>query len=251
MKIIGLNINGGRVGWHTFEEFFTRYHDVDIFCFQEMINGGEKLFPKVAQDLSLDGVEYQLWAKTQNFLFEHKGFFRPAFYNFFGQAILIKNTWSISGEGEWYVYQKPGYASSTMVGDYARNCSYVTFKTGKGLRTVINVHCLWDRGGKEDTSARLQQSAKIIEFTNTLDHPYIIIGDFNLEPNTESLKMLENQGLRNLIVENNIQSTRTPLYTKPGKFADYALVSKGIVVNDFRVLPDILSDHSPLYLDCV
>jgi endonuclease/exonuclease/phosphatase family metal-dependent hydrolase len=187
---------------------------------------------------------------VQDFFPSHQGFFHPAFYKFFGQAILVNRAYEIVSEGEKYVYQIPGYASSTVVRDHARNFDYITFKTDGGLRTVINVHCLWNKSGKGDTPARLEQSQKIIEFTQTLDHPYIIIGDFNLEPNTESLRMLENEGLHNLIIENSIQSTRTLLYTKPGKFADYALVSRGITINEFKVLPDVLSDHSPLYLEC-
>ena len=74
-------------------------------------------------------------------------------------------------------------------------------------------------------------------------------GDFNLLPDTQSIKKLENFGLRNLVKEYNITSTRTSFYTKSEKFADYAFVSSEIAVKDFKVLPDEVSDHSPLYLE--
>jgi len=77
----------------------------------------------------------------------------------------------------------------------------------------------------------------------------VLCGDFNLLPDTESLKRLEGIGLRNLIKEYGITSTRTSFYDKPAKFADYALVSEGIEVKDFKILPDEVSDHSPMYLE--
>ena len=83
----------------------------------------------------------------------------------------------------------------------------------------------------------------------TLSNPYVMCGDFNLLPNTQSIKKLEDFGLRNLIKENNITSTRTSFYTKTEKFADYALLSDEIDIKDFKVLPDEVSDHSPLYLE--
>ena len=55
--------------------------------------------------------------------------------------------------------------------------------------------------------------------------------------------------MRNLIAEFGITSTRSSLYTKPLRFADYMFVSNGIEVKDFKVLPDEVSDHLALYLE--
>ena len=61
--------------------------------------------------------------------------------------------------------------------------------------------------------------------------------------------MFEKLGLRNLVKENGVTSTRTSLYSKPEKFADYAFVSPGIEVADFKILPDEMSDHVPMYTE--
>ncbi len=74
-------------------------------------------------------------------------------------------------------------------------------------------------------------------------------GDFNLLPDTQSIQILEDTGLRNLIKETGVTSTRTSHYTKPEKFADYAFVSKNLNIKEFKVLPDEVSDHSPLCLE--
>ena len=61
--------------------------------------------------------------------------------------------------------------------------------------------------------------------------------------------MLEEEGLRNLIAEHGVTSTRTTLYPRAESFADYVLVSAGVDVLEFRVLPDEVSDHAPLLLE--
>lgn len=55
--------------------------------------------------------------------------------------------------------------------------------------------------------------------------------------------------MHNLISEYNVTSTRSSLYTKEEKFADYTFISKGIAVQGFRVLQDVVSDHLPLLLE--
>ena len=86
------------------------------------------------------------------------------------------------------------------------------------------------------------------DFLNTLDAPVILCGDFNLRPDTESIKILE-ENMHNLVKDYNIQSTRTSLYPKAERFADYILTSNEIIVQDFKVLPDEVSDHSPLWVE--
>ena len=108
---------------------------------------------------------------------------------------------------------------------------------------------MWNGKGKTDSDARLMQSSNIINTLKDLEGEIVLCGDFNLRPDTESLAMIENFGLRNLIKENGVTSTRTALYKKEEEFADYTLVSKGVTVREFKVLPDEVSDHNAMYLD--
>ena len=94
-----------------------------------------------------------------------------------------------------------------------------------------------------------ERMKKIAELIKTIEGEVVICGDFNLLPDTKSIKMLEEAGLVNLIKEYRITSTRTSLYSKSEKFADYIFVSKGVSVKDFKVLSDEVSDHTPLYLE--
>jgi endonuclease/exonuclease/phosphatase (EEP) superfamily protein YafD len=57
--------------------------------------------------------------------------------------------------------------------------------------TVVNFHGLWNGKGKTDTPDRIAQSQNILRFLEGVDGEIILCGDFNLLPDTESLRMFE------------------------------------------------------------
>jgi endonuclease/exonuclease/phosphatase family metal-dependent hydrolase len=164
--------------------------------------------------------------------------------------MFVKKDIKVIEEGELFVLKGKEDIFDDGVANHAKNLQYIAVDISKGPRTIINFHGLWNGKGKSDSNERLLQSGNIIHFLKKIPHPYIMCGDFNLLPNTTSLKMIEGIGMRNLIKEFRITSTRSSLYKKPLRFADYALVSGGVKVNEFKVLPDEISDHLALYLDC-
>ncbi len=110
------------------------------------------------------------------------------------------------------------------------------------------IHGLWNGKGKTDTEDRILQSQRIKKFMSTIHNPIILCGDFNLHPETDSLKMLD-ENMANLIKTHNITSTRSQYYPKEEKFADYILVSSDIKVKEFKVMQEPVSDHLPLWLE--
>ena len=50
----------------------------------------------------------------------------------------------------------------------------------------------------------------------------------------------------NLVKAYGITSTRSLLYKRPDRFADYVLVSPEVQVEHFQVLDEVVSDHLPL-----
>jgi endonuclease/exonuclease/phosphatase family metal-dependent hydrolase len=73
-------------------------------------------------------------------------------------------------------------------------------------------------------------------------------------PDTESIRMIEQTGMRNLIADFGIATTRSELsyaqYPPDDRqhFADFAFVSPEARVVDFRVPRVNISDHLPLVL---
>lgn len=114
---------------------------------------------------------------------------------------------------------------------------------------IINLHGIWnkDKIGDERT---IEQSEIILSHVRD-DIPCIVTGDFNLLPNTQSIKKI-NKKLMNLIEKYNIKSTRPTFddgLDKGDLVCDYIFVNDKVKVNDFRVLNIGASDHFPLILD--
>jgi endonuclease/exonuclease/phosphatase family metal-dependent hydrolase len=135
------------------------------------------------------------------------------------------------------------------IGDHPRNLQYVILEHASGRIAIANIHGLWNGKGKTDSPERIIQSEYIVKFVRSQTCPTVVIGDFNLLPDTESVKLLEASSLRNLIKEYGINSTRTSFYKKTETFADYAFVTSDIRVKQFSVLSDEVSDHAPLLLE--
>lgn len=252
MNVISLNIWGGLIGKRKLLKFFRDHKGVDIFCLQEIWSSPNGILngqPVASVRLDMEKIMTYALRDISEVLKDHVAYFKPAYLGHYGLLILVKKDFEVIAEGDTFVYEERGHIPVDNVAFHARNIQYLTIKTKNGLRTVLNFHGLWNGQGKTDSPARLIQSDRIVKFIKTLPKPHILCGDFNLLPDTQSMRIIENSGLRNLIKEYKITSTRTSFYTKAEKFADYTLVSKEIIVKDFKVLPDEVSDHSPLYLE--
>lgn len=246
MKIISLNTWGGIGGTPALLEFFKMHRDADIFCLQEIFHGGEDDPEEMVG--KAENKEYRLFDLIQEALPDHIAFFRPHLKDYHGLAIFVKMGIEVLEEGERFVHKHKGHTPEVL-GFHARNIQYVKLMYKEKELCIINFHGLWTGNGKTDTEERILQSKNIVEFTKSLSSDFLLCGDFNLLPDTESMKMIEDTGLRNLITEYGITSTRTFHYTRTDLYADYAFTTPGIVVTDFKVLPDEVSDHSPLYIE--
>lgn len=253
MRIITLNTWGGRAGKENLLAFFKKYKDAtDLFCLQEIwakphkdlcggLAGGNVLdYSKIM----VNGVK-----EISDELPEFVAYFHPHIADNFGLLSFVKKGYPVIKEGEEFVHKHKGYTPEDDAGNHARNIQYVTLDINGKPLTVINFHGLWNGKGKTDSEDRINQSKKILEFTKNLSGDFVLCGDFNLLPETESLKMFETSGLRNLIKEYGVKSTRTSHYTKDVKYADYIFTTKGLDVKDFRVLPEEVSDHAALLLE--
>ncbi len=130
----------------------------------------------------------------------------------------------------------------------------VTVQTQDREVTVSNVHGAPYPGHKLDTPERLAQSHGLLQFSETRPGTHVFIGDFNLLPDTESVRLFSKQGFDDLIQRFTIPTTRN--YVAWDRFpdskqlyADYAFVrSDTSIASDFSVDEDVVSDHLPLRL---
>jgi endonuclease/exonuclease/phosphatase family metal-dependent hydrolase len=118
--------------------------------------------------------------------------------------------------------------------------------------TITQMHGLRDLRGKMDTPERAMQAQRFLEISRQISQPgdlSILCGDFNVEPDSETLQNLADAGFTELVTGRGFTSTRSSHYTKPVKYADYMLVNDEGAVKAFDVIynPEV-SDHCPLVL---
>ncbi len=245
MKLVSLNIWGGRL-YESLKYFFDRNKSIDIFCLQETYSPFIKVGEKRLQ-----------FSEIAKILSGHNGYFAPtATYpggSTSGLSVFLKKEIKITEKDDLFVYKARAHYKSENeapkdASNHPRLLQYIKFKSENKQFVVINLHGLWNPEGKIDLPERLEQSRKTRMFLDKTNDAKILCGDFNLLPETESLKILET-GMKNLVKEYKIPTTRSYFYEKSDKFADYVLVSPEINVKDFKILPDVVSDHLPLMLE--
>lgn len=258
MKLISLNTYGGRFLGPLLNFIKEKSADTDIFCFQEVFSGGEK-------EVKLgERGEANLLERIREILPGHVFIHQPGALPYrhyeqvitdiprFGNATFIKKDIQVLGSEGFLTYPVEEKKEYPLDLEAAGILLDVDVKKDDKEFSIANIHGLWGGGPKDDNLARLFQSRRVLECLRSKKSGKVLIGDFNLRPETESIAMIE-QEMLNLIKENEIQTTRNKNYALMEKFhdyiADYCFVSKNVTVEDFRVLPDIVSDHQPLYLE--
>ena len=261
MKITFLNIWGGTKQSEYLEFLKEKKSSEDVFCLQEMSSFLEECISdkfatlhswKLTQDILTEFIGFH--AVRQRTWHDMSGISAPAPW---GLAVLLQKDIPIFEYRETFLLGHHDSSQDTSMETgipVILQAIKILYKNKK--LWILNIHGYYaGKGiGKHDTKERLEQSQGIINFLKQLDGDIILGGDFNLNPETESIKMLEDFGLRNLITEYNIPSTRTSHYSeekrKKWPHADYVFVSKNVKVKSFRVdTGSLASDHAPMFLE--
>ncbi len=235
MRIIFLNSWYGQVGNKYFEFMESQSFGTEIYYLQE-----------ITPDLFL---------RLERLLPNHKGFFltQNMIENLgflYGKAVFVNKDFKVREFGIQHIHKET-----------PKDCGFsqpIDIETKDETLHINSVHGKTFPGNKLDTPARLKQSEILIDYFKDKTGPKIIGGDFNLYPDTKSVKMFEEAGYRNLINDFRIKNTRNricwdfhkndALFVKQ-YFADYCFVSPEVKVKSFEVPKVEVSDHEPLILD--
>lgn len=251
MNIISLNTWGGIV-YEPLMHFFENNKDtVDVFCLQEVL--------KDATGKDLDSLTNepgsrlspQLYKDIEDRLPNHVGYFVSNVGDYFGNAMFVHKDIEVLSHGEVLLYETPCFPDpEDPFADHDRKAQWIILKKSGMEYCVVNVHGHWT-DGKKDTPHRIEQSKRLVDVLATISIPKIVCGDFNIDPDTESVRHIEKVGgLIDLIKKHNIQTTRTNLYTGSHAFADYIFVSPVLIESEtkynFEVLKEVVSDHATL-----
>lgn len=259
MKLISLNTWGGKY-FNPLISFIQQHlKDTDIFCFQEIKDTETNI-------KQLHGYRLNLLSEIKQILTNFQVFYLPVAKSYddqlnkvnidltFGSAIFIKNSIKVTSYIDHIVSEHKGFIE--LKKDFSNlptPLQEASFKLNDKEFTVFNFHGPPRPGNKLDTPRRLWEIKNTKEIIDQKSGSKILVGDFNLLPETQSIKIIENN-MRNLIKEFHIERTRSnlsPYFGKPDfqKFADYAFVFPEVDVKNFEV-PDVqISDHLPMILE--
>lgn len=259
MILISLNTWGGKIYQPLIKFIRKHLEDTDIFCFQEIYNTTSDI--KQYKDIRANLLD-ELRKTLPDFHFyyskEMNGFDSDANHVDFnltvGKTIFIRKHFQVDFENDLLLYGD--MSEKSLKKDFSNfpvTLQCINFTADNKKYVICNIHGTAFPGSKLDTKLRLEHSEKIKDFLKNKKGAKILIGDFNLLPQTKSIRILENDMI-NLIKEFNIKRTRSnlsPFYGKKEfqKFADYTFVSHDINVKSFQVPEVEISDHLPMVLD--
>lgn len=241
MKILYLNCWHGKLEKEMLGYISDQMLTTDIFCLQEVP-------PELQQKLALILPNYNTFYKSIRV--------KNKFTEYYGQSVFVKKGIKIikNEVAEIFKNRKPNYGFLQIV-DLELNGNKIS---------VGNLHGRPQPGHKLDTKTRIAQSKRISESFENRVGIKIIGGDFNLEPETRSVKIIEESGFLSLISKFKIPTTRNEVawrqskendrngivkYYKKQYFADYCFVSPDTKVKSFEVPNVDISDHLPLILE--
>jgi endonuclease/exonuclease/phosphatase family metal-dependent hydrolase len=265
MRILSLNAWGGRL-WDQMMPYLADA-DPDVLCLQEVTH--TPAAPTdwlVYRDHGIDLLQRaNLFRDVSQVLGGHQTFFCPAargdlwdgqrrLASEWGLATFVRRTCPVIGQAQDFIH---GEFSAAGWGDHPRS------RNAHGLRlydyagsfplTIVHMHGLRELAGKQDTPNRLAQAEALIRLVDRLHRRgerLVVCGDFNVLPASVTLQSLRQMGLTDLVTTRGHCDTRTSLYAKEERFADYMLVSPEVMVRRFDVVsaPEV-SDHRALLLD--
>jgi endonuclease/exonuclease/phosphatase family metal-dependent hydrolase len=196
---------------------------VDVFCFTEAFEEDLYVYETLLTDFEKVSAQ-----KQQGTLH-------------FGNVMYVRKTLRIIGV-ETFFEEEPGVGFAHAV----------TFEKDNRETVVCSVHGIPYPGDKLDTPERLYQTETLLGAFAGRSR-VVIGGDFNLLPETQSIRKFAANGYRDLIADYDVETTRNYLSfgkhpESPQYFADYAFTSLDVNVKDFIVPAVIVSDHQPLEL---
>ena len=257
MKLVSLNIQGGAQGEAFFKYVGQVAKSADVLCFQEVYDSRLHVIASVGEQMD---IYTQLKKRLKGFdsyyhlVSSRAGeYFRIRPKAVLGLAIFVKKsikTGRVFGKHvEGTVNGEVDFRNGKEAN--AVQCLEIVTKTGNFW--VMNFHGQSRPGDKLDTPKRLKQSKILAGLIKKLKGPKILCGDFNLMPNTESVRIVERTGLENLITIYKIKNTRNSVswkrYGNRQHFADFTFVSPGLKVKSFKVPYNLASDHLPMVVE--
>lgn len=251
VKLMSYNIkyaneNDGENSWSLRKDFLTnqiKFYEPDILGVQEAVQLQIEHFSEKIPEYNYIGVGRED-GKTE-------GEFSAIFYN--------KEDFEVLKNDTFWLAPTPNKPSIGWDAAYKRVCTYGLFRSKKtgDIFWVLNTH--FDHVGEQARRESVNLILKRISELNKDEHPVILMGDLNLEPSHESIKLLANKMADS---KENAQLVFGPEGTFNGyqfdkpvtRRIDYIFTAGNLDVLKYAVLSDSWdlkypSDHLPVWVE--
>jgi len=171
--------------------------------------------------------------------------------SFIGNATFYKSSFALIQKSvvPFYEIATPFPSDSHNFEETGRGMLHLILKKDNKKISLLNTHFAWAKTPKEEPH-QTKQGELLLAYLKHVDAPFVLSGDFNLDPQQPTIKKI-NQLARNLVTENNITNTLNPrthgikqqLANGLAIAVDYIFTSKEITVKNFSIIEEDLSDH--------
>lgn len=228
MQIMCLNGWGGKL--HAGLTSYLRDASPDVLCLQEVVHtpGAQKEWLTYRDGDHVLPQRANFFRDVCAALPDHVAIFCPAAQGVlwdgdravasqWGLATFVRSGFPVIGQAQDFVHKDfsaQGYGAHPR----SRSAHAVRiFDFDRGLPvTIAHMHGLRDLRGKIDTPERLDQAGKFEAPARGVARPderLVLCGDFNVEPDSETLAYLHGTGLRELVAASGTTGTRSSHYT--------------------------------------
>ncbi len=253
IKLLQLNMWAG-TRFPAIKDYLEK-NDFDILCFQE-VSGIRVASGNILSSRSF--FKRDCFIELQHILGPtYRGELAIAQYissnpkdAYFGNAIFYKKEFALKKKDVLWLYKRatPFPTEALSYEECGRNALHLTLEKDDNLINIMCGHLAWAKDKYEYPHQR-EQNLKLIAYMKNMQTPWVLTGDFNIDPAQQSVLDLGKIG-KNLTKEYNISNTIDPENhrawekIKPGFPIDYIFVSNDIQVYNFEALGHIhMSDH--------
>lgn len=266
MRLVSLNAWGGAC-WDALGGWLKGL-EADVLCLQEVTRAPQSspdwlVYEDAARRLDQRA---NLFDDVSRTLPDHQGFFAPAARGFLhdgqgglhssehGIAFWVHRRLALTGLHHGFAFgafRPDGWGAEPV----PRSLQLARILVPEWQQTLVfgHFHGLRHPLGKGDLPERHQQARRVIRAVKGFVRdpvPIVLAGDWNILPDNPFFEDMARMGLQSLVRLYGISDTRTSLYAKPQRHANYVLANDLVPVARFAAPSEpVVSDHRALVLD--
>lgn len=242
-KIVSLNLFEGGLFWENIEAFLLK-EDPAVLCLQEVFNGDKKQplsFQSITRLKELFPEYYFYYSPEMHETWPHGGGdIGNAIFSRF--PIVDQKTIPLHRKYERIIRPKDEKDFS----HYPKNLQHIVIEIDRKQLHILNLHGIWGLDG-DDTPERLKMSKKIVDEIKGVELA-VLMGDFNLRPETKTIEAIEHEMTNvfkgELTTTFNMKHKKNPGYATA--VVDMFFTSPTVKIVSSYCPDDDVSDHKPL-----